>query len=68
MPWCTKLVVCIFNSLSQGTRGGLTDTSLLVEIVSCWGLIKADINGSDPYVKVKLGKMDVHTTKHISDT
>ena len=42
--------------------------SLLVEIVSCWGLIKADLSGSDPYVKVKMGKMDVHSTKHISDT
>ena len=44
---------------------GNCDTSLLIEIVSCWGLPVADAKSTDAYVKVKLGGRDVHETKPI---
>ena len=40
-------------------------TGLLIEIQSCRGLLIADKTTSDPYVKIKLGKKDLHETKHI---
>lgn len=40
-----------------------------VEIVSARGCIGADKNGlSDPYVKMAMGKKDLHKTKHINKT
>lgn len=40
-----------------------------IEIVGCTNLIAADKNGqSDPYVKVKLGKKDLHETKPVMKT
>ena len=47
---------------------GIYDTSLLIEIVSCWGLPVADANSTDAYVKVKLGGRDVHETKPIPNS
>jgi len=47
----------------------MPDKILLVEILSCRNLIAADKNGlSDPYVKAKMGKKDLHKTKTISKT
>ena len=40
-------------------------TGLLIEIQSCQGLLIADKTTSDPYVKIKLGKKDLHETKHV---
>lgn len=45
---------------------GPPDTSLLLEVVSCQGLPASDLTSSDPYVKVMVGKREVHKTKHIS--
>lgn len=42
--------------------------NLLVEIVSGWDLLASDYLGSDPYVKVYLGKQTVHRTKHLTRT
>ena len=45
------------------------DKILLIEIVSCRDLLVADKTGeSDPYVKIKMGKKDLHRTKHILKT
>lgn len=45
------------------------EVSMFIQIVSCRGLLVADKTGtSDPYVKVKLGKKDVHETKYIEKT
>ena len=45
------------------------DKILLIEIISCRDLLVADKSGeSDPYVKIKLGRMDLHRTKHIPKT
>ncbi|CAB9497692.1 Multiple C2 and transmembrane domain-containing protein 1 [Seminavis robusta] len=42
---------------------------LFIEIVSCRKLLGADKTGlSDPYVKIKLGKQDLHQTKHLEQT
>ena len=42
---------------------------LFVEILSCRDLLAADKTGaSDPYVKVKLGDMDLHKTGVIRKT
>jgi len=42
--------------------------SLKIDIVSCKDLLIADLTSSDPYVKVNLGKKDLHKTKHINKT
>jgi hypothetical protein len=44
------------------------DLCLSIEIVSCRGLIIGDKVSSDPYVKVKMGRKDLHETKHILKT
>jgi len=37
--------------------------SLLIEIVSCWGIPSADANGlSDPYIVVMMGEQQIHQT------
>ena len=42
---------------------------LVIEIMSCRGLIGADKKGSsDPYVKVHLGSKEIHKTKHVHKT
>jgi hypothetical protein len=56
------------KSASLPKNYGKPDLALLIEIVSCWNLPAADLNTSDPYVKVKIGKRDVHETKPISST
>jgi hypothetical protein len=63
------------NSSNHGSKRGSEDSAahaneptipLFIEIVSCKGLLPMDKTGSsDPYVKVKLGKKDLHETKHI---
>ena len=47
---------------------GPVDLSLLVEVVSCWRLPIADLNSSDPYVKISIGPRSVHDTKKIPNT
>jgi len=44
------------------------ELKLVIEIVCCKGLLIADATTSDPYVKVKLGKKDLHQTKKILKT
>ena len=44
------------------------DLKILVEIVSGRHLLVGDRTSSDPYVIAKLGKREVHRTKHISKT
>ena len=42
---------------------------MFIQIVSCRDLLVADKTGSsDPYVKVKLGKKDLHETKYLTQT
>eukprot|EP00980_Cylindrotheca_fusiformis_P028587 scaffold22613_cov126-Cylindrotheca_fusiformis.AAC.7 len=42
---------------------------LLVEIISCRNLLATDKNGfSDPYVKAKMGKKDLHKTDYVAKT
>jgi len=47
---------------------GNLDLSLLVEVVSCWNLPSADLDVSDPYVKLSLGPRAIHKTKSIKNT
>lgn len=47
---------------------GDLDLSLLVEVVSCWNLPIADLNSSDPYVKLMIGPRAIHSTKPIHNT
>ena len=47
---------------------GDLDLSLLVEVVSCWNLPIADLNSSDPYVKLHIGPRFIHKTKPIHNT
>ena len=47
---------------------GDLDLSLLVEVVSCWNLPIADLNSSDPYVKLMIGPRSIHSTKPINNT
>lgn len=42
--------------------------SLLVEVVSGWDLPIGDMTTSDPFVVCKLGRREVHRTKHIPGT
>ena len=58
----------IFQGVASRDSSGLHDSSLLIEIVSCEDLIKADRNTSDPYVKVMMGEKEVHKTKNIPNT
>jgi len=44
------------------------DLSLLIEIVSCWGLPIADTDSTDPYVKVYIRDKKIHQTKPIYNT
>ena len=45
------------------------DKELFIEIVSCRDLLAADKSGtSDPYVKISLGKKELHRTKHVLKT
>ena len=42
---------------------------LIVEIMSCQNLLAGDKSGSsDPFVKVMMGKKQIHKTKHILKT
>ena len=45
-----------------------SDINLLVEIVSATDLPIADFKSTDPYVKVYMGKQEVHKTKPIPKT
>mmetsp|Transcript_12825 Transcript_12825/g.19882 ORF Transcript_12825/g.19882 Transcript_12825/m.19882 type:complete len:872 (-) Transcript_12825:391-3006(-) len=45
-----------------------TKTNILIEILSCWNLLKGDLRTSDPYVKIKMGSEDLHETKHMVKT
>eukprot|EP00546_Thalassionema_frauenfeldii_P020474 CAMPEP_0178902658 /NCGR_PEP_ID=MMETSP0786-20121207/4727_1 /TAXON_ID=186022 /ORGANISM="Thalassionema frauenfeldii, Strain CCMP 1798" /LENGTH=1315 /DNA_ID=CAMNT_0020573949 /DNA_START=59 /DNA_END=4006 /DNA_ORIENTATION=- len=56
------------NSSSISSMPDGCDLTLLIEIVSCQNLPKADRNSSDPYVKVKMGSKDIHKTAVISKT
>ncbi|KAL3927850.1 MAG: hypothetical protein SGBAC_012904 [Bacillariaceae sp.] len=41
---------------------------LRFKIISCRKLLKGDRNSSDPYVKIMLGKRELHRTKHMLKT
>jgi len=45
-----------------------TQLKLYVQIKSCRDLPMGNANGSDPYVKVKMGRKDLHTTKPVFKT
>jgi Ca2+-dependent lipid-binding protein len=64
---CCTLLFLLTSIGFVRSKMDFSDLSLLVEIVSCQNLIIADINSSDPYVKVKMGDKDVHTTKYINN-
>lgn len=58
-----------FNDTSENNSSyNKTDLSFLIEIVSCQNLPISDLTSSDPYVKVKVGKRNIHETKYISST
>ena len=45
------------------------DKELFIEIVSCRDLLAADKSGlSDPYVKILMGKKELHKTQHVVKT
>lgn len=47
----------------------IEDKILLIEVLSCRGLLVADKTGtSDPYVKIAMGGKDLHKTKHVLKT
>ena len=41
---------------------------LTIRIVSCRKLLKGDWDSSDPYVKIMLGKKELHRTKYLLKT
>mmetsp|Transcript_27422 Transcript_27422/g.41740 ORF Transcript_27422/g.41740 Transcript_27422/m.41740 type:complete len:868 (-) Transcript_27422:89-2692(-) len=54
---------------TTGMAPGSKRIQLVVEIMSCRDLLIGDKNGwSDPYVKVKMGKKDLHRTDYITKT
>lgn len=56
------------NSSRRSLESG-EEKPIYIEIISCQKLIAADKTGaSDPYVKIKLGKKDLHETKPIMQT
>ncbi|CAJ1963811.1 unnamed protein product [Cylindrotheca closterium] len=58
-----------YHSTSVIKFKDMHDKTLLVEILSCRDLIAADKNGlSDPYVRAKMGKKELHKTGCITKT
>jgi len=58
----------LVGSSNTTANPGDDDVTLLMEIISCQNLPKADLYSSDPYVKIKLDGKDVHKTGHIANS
>ena len=65
-----ELTVVVRDPLSSRTEAPSSEDnlSLLIEIVSCRDLLIGDVTASDPYVKIMLGREDLHKTKHLIQT